>query len=258
LSNLDRYKTDLGRLKKLSDEMYNDLVGVASKKKTSGAKIEPGMLFFSLYQQWYTEAHEVIRQIIPSRLSEFENLYSGDKKRKNFDSSTYTINDWLLGIRAKESAFGEKAFNDVNAVFMRFQMQKEILESAKIRFESSLMDIRQILQAELFDSELEAARALLKNGFSRASGAVAGVVAEKHLMQICQNHHVVITKKDPTITTYNDALKKKDVIEVQQWRFIQRLGDLRNLCDHNKDREPTREDVDELIAGVDKLQKTIF
>ena len=56
----------------------------------------------------------------------------------------------------------------------------------------------------------------------------------------------------------NDALKEGGVIDIPQWRFIQRLGDLRNLCDHNKDREPTKDEVAELIDGVDKLTKTVF
>lgn len=39
---------------------------------------------------------------------------------------------------------------------------------------------------------------------------------------------------------------------------IQHLGDIRNLCDHNKDREPTKEEVEELINGIDQIIKTNF
>ena len=53
-------------------------------------------------------------------------------------------------------------------------------------------------------------------------------------------------------------LKDNDVIDTPTWRFIQHLGDLRNLCDHNKDRVPKKEEVDDLIAGVVKIIKTIF
>jgi hypothetical protein len=82
-------------------------------------------------------------------------------------------------------------------------------------------------------------------------------VAEKHLEEVCHNHNVAV-KKNPTMSTLNDALKDKDVIDVPEWRFIQRLGDLRNLCDHNRKREPTEEEVLELIDGVDKIMKTVF
>jgi len=53
----------------------------------------------------------------------------------------------------------------------------------------------------------------------------------------------------------NMALRQ---IETPTWRFIQHLSDLRNLCDHNKDREPTKDEVNELIVGVTKITKTLF
>ncbi len=258
-TNLSKYQADLDRLMELCDRMHKDLIPVASEEDARKGEKKSGQLFFSSYQRWYSEAHEVIRQILPSRLTEFEALYQGNPKRKTLDVQTYTIRDWLLGIRATADALhGRKYFDDAGIVFMQFQMQREILQSARLRFESSLLDITHILRADLFDSEVESARELLKNGFLRAAGAVAGVVIEKHLGQICQSHNVSIKKKDPTITIYNDALKNQGAIEVPEWRFIQRLGDLRNLCDHNRDREPNRDDVTELIDGVEKLIKTVL
>ena len=67
-----------------------------------------------------------------------------------------------------------------------------------------------------------------------------------------------IKKKDPTINDFNQPLKDNGVIEIADWRFIQHLADLRNLCDHNKKIEPKHEQIDELIDGVDKITKTIF
>ncbi len=256
--NLGRYKDDLNRLIKVSDQLYNDLAIVASSKRVKKGETEPGQIFHSSYQRWYSEAHEVIRQILPARLNEFETLYYGNEKRKSFNTETYAIKDWLLGIRARQNLEGVKYFDDAGVAFMRYQTQVQIFKSATVRFESSLLDIRQILQADLFDSEVESAKELLKKGFLRASGAVVGVVAEKHLAQVCKNHDIRITKKNPTISFYNDTLKREKVIEVPELRFIQRLSDLRNLCDHNKDREPTKDEVTELIIGVDKLTKTIF
>ena len=133
-----------------------------------------------------------------------------------------------------------------------------ILKSAEKRIESSLFDIKQLVQADLFDSELGATTELLKNKFVRAAGAVAGVVLEKHLGQVCRNHNVKLSKKDPAVADLNDALKNDDVIDTPQWRAIQHLRDVRNLCDHNKKREPSSDEVTDLIAGVGKLTKTLF
>lgn len=76
--------------------------------------------------------------------------------------------------------------------------------------------------------------------------------------QVAINHSVKTRKKHPSIADFNDRVKKDGVLDVATWRQIQRLGDLRNLCDHNKQREPTKEEVTELIDGVDKITKTLF
>ena len=64
-------------------------------------------------------------------------------------------------------------------------------------------------------------------------------------------------KKNPTIADFNDALKD-NAYDVVEWRRIQRLGDIRNLCDHSKDREPTKDEVEELISGTERTIKTVF
>ena len=87
---------------------------------------------------------------------------------------------------------------------------------------------------------------------------MAGVVLESHLSQVCENHKIKVTKKKPTINDFDQLLKDSDVIEIHDWRFIQHLADLRNLCDHNKKREPKKEEIDDLINGVEKITKTIF
>jgi uncharacterized protein (UPF0332 family) len=84
------------------------------------------------------------------------------------------------------------------------------------------------------------------------------VILERHLSQVCQNHKLSVRKKHPTINDYNESLKNQDVIEVSTWRFIRHLADLRNLCDHDKEKKPTKEQISDLIDGVDKMSKSIF
>jgi hypothetical protein len=113
------------------------------------------------------------------------------------------------------------------------------------------------VQADLLDSELDEADELAKNKFTRAAGALAGVVLEKHLAQVCDDHAIKVTKKAPGISDFNDLLKAANVIDVTTWRSIQHLGDIRNLCDHSKATEPTVEQVNDLVAGVKKISKTL-
>ncbi len=263
-TNLDRYKKDLDSLFLVAKKMDADLTVRALEER---GKLSPEHqeikkkyegTFEREYQSWYTEAHSVIRQIIPDRLKEFELLYQGEGKRKQINATTFTIQDWLTGVRSNTDSYGKKYFGDVAIASMRFQTQRGILSSAEKRFQSSLFDIRQLVQADLFDSELDVSRELLKHGFLRAAGAVSGVVLEKHMGEVCNSHNTPITKKSPCISDFNDALKTAGVVDVPTWRFIQRLGDLRNLCDHNKSREPTKDEISELIEGTSKITKTLF
>ena len=81
---------------------------------------------------------------------------------------------------------------------------------------------------------------------------------EKHLGEVCSSHNLVLRKKEPSISELNDALKDAVVIDMAQWRFIQHLGDIRNLCDHSKKVEPTTEQVQDLLNGIAKVIKTIL
>lgn len=207
------------------------------------------------YQSWYTKACRVIEQIIPERLNEFISLYQGDPKRKEVSFINYSIYDYLIGL---ESTRGSEVVANKKSAIPKMETQWYILSSAAEKFESSLFDIKEILQADIFDSELDSARELNKKGFVRAAGAVTGVILEKHLAHICSLHNLKSKKAHPSISEYNQLLKDNDVINIVNWRFIQRLGDIRNLCDHHKDKEPNKSDVDELIDGTDKIIKTVF
>ncbi len=192
-------------------------------------------MFRTQYQNWYTEASALVKQLIPDRHSEFINYYLTDPRRKQIGIDTYKIQDWMNGsISAFNVYEGKKYFNDTAIINAAFESQSAILTACKLRFESSLLEIRQIIQADLFDSEIETATELKKKGFLRGAGAICGVILEKHLGQVAVSHSVTIRKAHPTIADLNDRLKQADVYDVPVWRNVQRLADIRNLCDHNK------------------------
>ncbi|MGZ3977952.1 MAG: hypothetical protein ACXVKT_10850 [Flavisolibacter sp.] len=240
-------RLQLGMLQEL------DLLDKLEKKADVLKKYKPLSFKFN-YEEWYTESLTIVEQLSPNRLDDFVKLYKNEK-RKEVDFLTYTISDHLLGLVTKR---GGEVKSDGQAAFPKFQQQLSIVSSIKQRFESTLFDIKQLVQADIFDSEIDTSKELSKKGFHRAAGVICGVVIEKHLLQVCQNHKIQISKKHPTISDFNDNLKSADVYDVITWRFIQRLGDIRNLCGHNKDREPTQEEVSELIDGTSKITKTIY
>lgn len=145
---------------------------------------------------------------------------------------------------------------DPKAAIPIFKQQLEIVKSCRTRLESSLFDIRSLVQADLYDTELDAALDLNKRGFARAAGALAGVTLEGHLHEVFRRHSITPPTK-AMLGGLIEELKKQDVIDIPAWRSLQRLADIRNLCDHRMQREPTDADVQELIDGVQKIIKTL-
>jgi hypothetical protein len=168
-------------------------------------------------------------------------------------AESYRIEDACQGLSA---SFAGVVRVDAKAASVLLRQQVAIVNAIKRRFESSLFEIKQLVQADVFDDELDSARSLLKNGYTRAAGAVAGVVLEGHLKELAAKHNLPKTAK--TINPINIALKAVDVIDLAQSRHIDFLGDIRNKCGHKNAAEPTPGEVEDLIAGVEKVIKTIF
>lgn len=207
------------------------------------------------YQAWYSEALICIKQLMPDRLADFTSYYRYSGKRTALDVMNYSIEDYLNGLSRSSNGV---VIAGPNAALTKFFQQVNIIKALRRTFQSSLFNIRSLVQADVYDNELSAAQGLLKQGHLRAAGALAGVVLEGHLFLICQQHSCVPKKKDPSISEYNDSLKEASVLEIPEWRKIQHLGDIRNLCDHKKPIEPTKEQVQDLIDGTARVIKNVF
>lgn len=219
---------------------------------------EDGMSEFSIkYQNWYSRALKIVSLLGVDRLEEFKNYYLIDPRRKELSSSNYVIQDFIKGVGAPRRYGGNPLWDTKTVAAVRVVNQYHILMSLSSRIDSVLSDVEGHMFAELQDDEIMAVEKIIKVS-PRASGTLAGVLLERHLQRVVKNHGITIRKKSPTIADLNDPLKKADVYDISTWRKIQYLGDLRNLCSHNKSREPTIEEVEELISGVKHIIKTVF
>ena len=240
-------KQNISRLIKDGEKLYVAL----DMQENNGQKSCKNLNYFILnYETWYTKSIVVIKQLSPERYADFTKLYSNEK-RKELKHNTYCISDALRTTYNVSYHYGP--WTAALCVLRQITMLQACLD----RFDNKVYEIQTILQADIFDSEIESAKHLLKMGFFRAAGALCGVIIEKHFSDVCKSREIPLKKKTPTIADFNDALK--DVAyDVVEWRKMQRLADIRNLCDHNKGREPTRDEVDELISGTERFIKTIF
>lgn len=264
LNNLSKYQKDIDTLISRGDGLMlgllnelQDQLGDSYKKLTQKEKERISQYSFNdKYNEWYNESLIIIKQLIPARLDDFIEYYKSSKRKGLLTYETYTISDYLINLYRKPT------FSDLGvsktSVIAKFEQQLNIVKSLKERFKSSLYDLKQLLQADIFDSELASAAELCKKGFYRAAGAVCGVVIEKHLLQVAISHNLTIPKKNATINVYNDLLKNNGVIGTTTFRRIQLMGDIRNLCDHNKEVEPKKEDIEDLLDLTNKLIKNVY
>jgi len=231
----------------------SDLDQVNEEHRKTLEQIGKEISFKSKYHEWYAKSLNYVATFLPSRKNDFIDLYrkKDAEKRKEISPLNYGIQDAIHGL--------SKSFNGVAPSFgvTLFEQQLAILKSLIGTYESAINSLTFELQEQLLDDEISSARKLIKVNL-RAAGALAGVILERHLKMVCQNHSLNVGKKNPTINDYNDLLKANSIIELPVYRHIQLLGDLRNLCDHSKKIDPKLDDINLLIDGTEKIIKTVF
>lgn len=207
------------------------------------------------YQQFYSTALRLLEILGRDRLIEFRSYYEIDPKRKRMGYGSYAIQDYIKGLVPLPNI--EPSFDAPRQIWTAIYNQVTILKSLDSRIEGVLSDITGGVRAQFQDAELDTARSLMKTSL-RAAGALAGVVLEGHLQGVALSHAVPITKKHPTIADLNDPLKGASIYPTESWRKISYLADLRNICCHKKGDEPTKEQTQELIDGVNWAVKNIM
>ena len=133
-----------------------------------------------------------------------------------------------------------------------------ILKAAKDDFENEqLFDVRQLIEAEMFDDFLEQAEHLLEAGYYQPAAVVAGSVLEDGLRKLCKSKNIEIPEK-PRLDTLNANLAKDGVYSKLVQKRITAIADLRNKAAHGQWDEFTKEDVEEMIPSVRRIMEEYF
>lgn len=132
---------------------------------------------------------------------------------------------------------------------MIFQKMQAILLAAKEDYEGGyLHKLRDLIQADVFDSELEQAEALLGAGYDTAAAVIAGVVLESRLRQLCKDRNIPLGKLDKM----NADLAKADVYNRLTQKQITALADLRNSAAHGE-KTYSESDITAMIRDIRSL-----
>jgi hypothetical protein len=205
------------------------------------------------YEGWYTKAMALVKQVVPERTTDFCEAYR--RKSKELTYASYSIDDYLHGLVVTRG--GEPVFDVVECFRRRLLVQIGIVHAAQGFIRSRLRDIRTELQAEILDGDVDGAAALLKSGHLRSAGVICGVALEAHFKSIAERRTLRSKRQKPTLGDWNELLKEATVYDIPTWRLIQHLTDIRNLCGHKAEREPRREEVEDLIRGTRKILKEV-
>jgi len=205
------------------------LMGITVEKKKLSEKFKLD------YQDWYSSCCALLeRNYNKERTSEFKSEYENNIKK--IISANYMSRD--------------TEYKLVDS----FKHQASILNALPLYLEHRVSDMELTIASILMGDELLEAEYLLKKGFIRAAGALAGVVLERHLkMQCDKNEPKLKYPKNATISKLSDILKDNNLLDIPEWRKIQYLGDIRNKCDHDKNVEPKKEEVAKLISEVEEM-----
>ena len=132
---------------------------------------------------------------------------------------------------------------------------KAVFLAAKEDFEGGyLTSVRSLVQAEVFDSELEQATELLAAGYRSAAAVVAGIVLETTLRDLCDAKGIPRGKLDKM----NAELAKIGVYNKLVQKRITALADIRNSAAHGNVDEFSSDDVESMIAEVKRFVSNSF
>jgi hypothetical protein len=127
---------------------------------------------------------------------------------------------------------------------------RAVFTAAREDFEGGyLVSVRNLVQAEIADSELDQARELHKSGYISAAAVVAGVVLETTLRTLCDLHGIAHSKLDKM----NADLAKTGQYNTLMQKRITALAAIRNSAAHGSTGEFTAADVSSMISDVERF-----
>ncbi|AXI62931.1 DUF4145 domain-containing protein [Pseudomonas kribbensis] len=170
--------------------------------------------------------------------------------------------NWSVKVKAllervcgKESSYLQRFTEaDQNQMFdigiARFERMRAVFLAAKEDFEGGYLNsVRNLVQAEVFGSELEQASELLAAQYVPAAAVIAGVVLETSLRNLCTEHGIT----HGSLNRMNDELVKAGAYNSLQHKRITAMAAIRNSAAHGKKGEFEPEDVKGMLDDVERF-----
>lgn len=156
--------------------------------------------------------------------------------------SSHHLTSFIAAERSKGYGTNYDILKQLRAVFL----------AAQEDFSGGYLNtVRNLVQAEVFTSELEQAEELLKSGYATAA-VITGVVLETTLRDLCSTHEL----EHGSLNKMNDDLAKAGAYNATQKKRITTLAAIRNSAAHGKPEEFTPGEVKGMIEDVERFLAT--
>ena len=211
----------------------------------------------NLFKRRFQELADQALKLEASKHMEYDPLYNRNEER--IDSNA------LLNWKVKAKALLVSACGEDSQHFKFFEesesspfssnldnlgRMKAVFDAAREDFEGGyLTSLRTLVQAEVFDSELEQATELLQKGYELAAAVISGTVLETALRELCDRNQIPHGKLDKM----NADLAKKNIYNANMAKRITALAAIRNSAAHGKSNEFSADDVKSMIEDIGRF-----
>jgi hypothetical protein len=194
---------------------------------------------------------ESTRRLIPNSM--FRNAESVDQEL--LDEWRVKAKNLIVSVCGKDSEHykdfieSEKTVN-LDTSCKKYLRLKAVFHAAKEDYLGGyLLTVRNLVQAELFNDELEQARELLGKGYYIAAAVIAGVVLETRIRQLCIDNNIETGK----LNKMNEDLAKAGIYNALIQKQILALAGIRNSAAHGKTDEFNTDHVKNMIKEIETL-----
>lgn len=211
-----------------------------------------------IHKQRFAELAEQLERLISSKTPTYDAL----TETTRVEIASSGLLEWkvkaknLLGKACGQDSehYNEFINNEATDPYATYLATLERLRAvffaAKEDYEGGyLQSTRSLVQAEVFDTELDQATELLASGYRAAAAVIAGVVLETSLRELCDRNRIGHAKLDKM----NADLAKEGVYNKLQQKRVTALADIRNSAAHGKPEEFTDLDVEDMIRDITRL-----
>ena len=189
------------------------------------------------------------RQSLPSNYIGFDDPVDPEAAYQWF-TSVQNIIGRVFGVESQHFKNFTAQQDGKGLTYSPVRKAQGVLKAAVEDYERGyLIDLRKLVEAEVFDDFLEQANALLAAGYIGPAAVVAGCVLEDSLRKLVESKGLALAAR-PKLDLMNADLAKTGVYSKLIQKRITAIADIRNNAAHGKWDQFKKEDVNDALLWI--------